>query len=277
VRLTPWQRLVRRRIHSLAGKSSAEPLTEEDWGAFFEHHVSARAGVRLFSALPGSPRCRLCGAPFGGLGARVVAPLGYRPSRKNPHLCMTCIEFAPPGGMSMDVGVLFADVRGFTQLTQRTDPRELSALLRRLYAVAEEVLFPEALIDKLIGDEVMALYIPALGRIRDVPPVMLAHGRELLAGVGYGSAGGPFLELGVGLDYGEAFVGNIGERWLSDFTAVGDVVNTASRLQAEASGGEIVISRRLAEGLRGVPGAPLRIPVKGNAEPVEAYRVQADR
>ena len=72
---------------------------------------------------------------------------------------------------------------------------------------------------------------------------MLEHGRELLRAVGYGSAEGPFVEMGVGIDFGEAFVGNIGERALYDFTAVGDVVNTASRLQGEAAGGEIVISR----------------------------------
>ena len=63
---------------------------------------------------------------------------------------------------------------------------------------------------------------------------MLEHARELLRAVGYGSAEGPFVEMGVGIDFGEAFVGNIGERALYDFTAVGDVVNTASRLQGEA-------------------------------------------
>jgi adenylate cyclase len=202
-----------------------------------------------------------------------VRPLGYQPSRKNPHLCRTCIEFAPPGGTSMDVGVLFADVRGFTELAERTEDQELSVLLRRLYAAAEEVLFPDALIDKLIGDEVMALYIPAFGRLPDPPRVMLDHARDLLARVGYGSAEGPFLELGIGLDFGPAFVGNIGERWLHDFTAVGDVVNTASRLQSEARGGEIVMTGRVAEGLVGASGVPVSIEVKGKAEPVEAYRV----
>src|SRR5437899_478146 len=65
----------------------------------------------------------------------------------------------------------------------------------------------------------------------------------------YGSDEGPFVELGIGLDFGEAYVGNIGQRALYDFTAVGDVVNTASRLQGQAAGGEIVISGRVAFGL----------------------------
>ena len=64
--------------------------------------------------------------------------------------------------------------------------------------------------------------------------------------VGYGTGDEPFLEIGIGMDVGEAFVGNIGERALYDFTAVGDVVNTASRLQGQAAGGEIVLSDRVA-------------------------------
>ena len=70
----------------------------------------------------------------------------------------------------------------------------------------------------------------------DVPALMLDHARSLLRAVGYGSGEPPFAELGIGLDVGEAFVGNIGQRALYDFTAVGDVVNTASRLQHEAAG-----------------------------------------
>ena len=91
--------------------------------------------------------------------------------------------------------------------------------------------------------------------------------------VGYGSAEGPFVELGVGIDYGEAFVGNIGERALYDFTAVGDVVNTASRLQGQAAGGEIVISERVADRLPEPVGARTELTLKGKSEPQVAYRV----
>ena len=105
----------------------------------------------------------------------------------------------------------------------------------------------------------MALYLPEV-QLRfdadEVPALMLEHGRGLLRAVGYGSAEGPFVEMGVGIDFGEAFVGNIGERALYDFTAVGDVVNTASRLQGEAAGGEIVLSERVAEGLPEPVGTP---------------------
>ena len=77
------------------------------------------------------------------------------------------------------------------------------------------------------------------------------------------------------MDFGEAFVGNIGERALYDFTAVGDVVNTASRLQAQAVGGEIVLSERVAAGLPEPPGSREELTLKGKSEPQVAYRVAA--
>ena len=102
---------------------------------------------------------------------------------------------------------------------------------------------------------------------------MLEHARELLLAVGYGSDDGPFVEMGIGLDVGEAFVGNIGDRALFDFTAVGDVVNTASRLQGQAAGGEVVISERVAEGLPRTEGSRVELELKGKSEAQVAYRL----
>jgi len=177
--------------------------------------------------------------------------------------------------MTQYIGVLFADLRGFTARFDGADPQEASVLLRRFYRCAEDVLFPDAVIDKLIGDEVMALYLPDLKRDMthgDVPARMLEHARELLRGVGYGSGSAPFAEMGVGIDVGEAFVGNIGQRALYDFTAVGDVVNTASRLQGEAAGGEIVLSQRVADGLPAPVGNRVELQLKGKRDPEPAYR-----
>jgi adenylate cyclase len=179
--------------------------------------------------------------------------------------------------MKMHTGVLFADLRGFTARTETVDPEEVSVLLRRFYRCAEDVLFPDAIIDKLIGDEVMALYLPGVQlRIeRDrVPSLMLEHARGLLHSVGYGSDAGPFVELGIGMDVGEAFVGNIGDRALYDFTAVGDVVNTAARLQGQAAGGEIVLSERVANGLPTSVGVRDELTLKGKSEPQVAYRAR---
>jgi adenylate cyclase len=176
----------------------------------------------------------------------------------------------------MRAGILFADIRGFTSQSESSDPEEMSILLRRFYRCAEDVLFPDAIIDKLIGDEVMALYLPDVLRNVDqeqVSELMLDHALGLLDAVGYGSEDGPFVEIGVGLDIGQAFVGNIGERALYDFTAIGDVVNTASRLQGQAAGGEVVLSDRVADGLPQLIGVCEELDLKGKSEPQVAYRV----
>ena len=163
-KLTFWQRMAMREVKKEAGRARDEPLEPEDWEAVWKLHATGTGGVvaRMVRALPSSPRCGICGAPFSGLGSHVVGPLGYRPSRKNPTVCSVCVENSPPGGMNQYIGVLFADLRGFTSRFEGADPREASLLLRRFYRVAEDVLFPDAVIDKLIGDEVMAIYLPIL-------------------------------------------------------------------------------------------------------------------
>jgi len=172
-----------------------------------------------------------------------MGPLGFAPSRKNPRLCSACFEKAPLGGTEMDVGILFADVRGFTSLAERQAPDAVAALLNRFYGTAVEVLCKHAIIDKLVGDQVMALYLP---RVFPGEPArhMLADAQALLCAAGY-DAGRPWVELGIGLDFGTAYVGNVGSGEVKDFTALGDVVNTAARLQAAAASGEIVCSSRV--------------------------------
>lgn len=266
-------------------KHPGEELSSEDWAKFYSFGAqrSAQAMKRVLRSLPSSPRCGMCGAPFEGFGGRVVRPFGYRPSRKNPNLCAVCVELAPPGGMTADVGVLFADLRGFTSRSETLTPSETNALLRGFYRCAEQVFLPVALIDKLIGDEVMALYVPYFVKAltkqegpaggNTVAAIMLEHAHELLERAGYGSPDGPSFEIGIGLDFGEAFIGNIGDEAVRDFTAVGDVINTASRLQGQAASGEIIVSARLAHYLDNPPGKLEQLELKGKQQPVEAYRV----
>src|SRR5215218_9269795 len=110
--------------------------------AFFQQmngHLP-RGFIWVMKHLPADPRCRLCRAPYGGVGGRVMRRLGFGPSRKNPTLCNTCFEEAPMGGVEMEIGVLFADVRGFTTLAEDMDPEGVAKLLNRFYAAASQVL-----------------------------------------------------------------------------------------------------------------------------------------
>jgi adenylate cyclase len=241
--------------------------------AFFElmnGHLP-RAFSAVMRRLPSAPRCRLCRAPFGGVGGRIMRRVGFGPSRKNPGLCNTCFEKAPMGGVEMEIGVLFADVRGFTSLAEDMPPNEVAELLNRFYGLAAAVLARSAVIDKLVGDEVMALYLPLLLG-EGWEGEMLRDASDLQAAVGSGSSAEPWLRLGVGLDLGPAFVGNVGSGEVKDFTALGDVVNTAARLQSSAEAGQVVMSERLFARLpsRGTDASSKNLAIKGkrDAEPV---------
>src|SRR3981189_3229934 len=104
------------------------------------------------------PTAAWAGGSWGG-GGGIMRRGGFGPSRKNPTLCNTCFEEAPMGGVEMEVGVLFADVRGFTSLAEGMEPKGVAGLLNRFYASASKILSRSAIIDKLVGDEVMALYV----------------------------------------------------------------------------------------------------------------------
>jgi len=240
---------------------------EPDAAAFYEMLTThrARGFRRVMRALPSEPRCSVCSAPYAGIGGRLVRPLGFAPSRKNPQLCSACFEKVPPGTVELEIGVLFADVRGYTALAERRSGTEVVDLLNRFYAAAVNVLCRHAIIDKLVGDQVMALYLPEIFA-GDMASHMLADARDLLA------AADPWLEIGIGLDFGPARVGNVGAGEVKDFTAIGDVVNTASRLQAVAAAGQIVASRRA---LPVVPAdaQATSLELKGKSEPVAAVVV----
>jgi adenylate cyclase len=231
---------------------------------------------RFNRALPRAPRCKLCGCPFAGLG-RVLPGPDFSPSRKNPNFCQRCFEQAPIGCREMEIGVLFADVRGYTALSESRPTAEVTELMNRFYALATDVLVRhDAVIDKLIGDEVMALFIPSWTP-RATSRMLQAAG-DLLRGVGAGSGDEPWLPLGIGIDYGLASVGNVGSGEVKDFTAIGDVVNTAARLQQCAKAGQLVMSERVRANLQGpLPeAAAVELHLKGKAEPVRAWVVSPD-
>jgi adenylate cyclase len=230
--------------------------------------LTARHAWRL---VPSAPRCKVCSSPFGGVGGAVITRIGWAPSRKNPNLCARCCDQMPPGGAEVDVAVLFADIRGSTGLGERIGASEFAKLLNRFYATATEVILRhDGLIDKLIGDEAMALFIPGVAG-PDYRRRALAAGRELLEAVGYGSSEGPWIPLGVGLNAGEAYVGNVGTA-VVDFTALGDAVNVAARLQSNAAEGQLVVSADLLEDLEDeLPRSERReVDARGRGEAVAA-------
>lgn len=250
---------------------------ESEWRTILtEGHRGLLLSRRFWRHIPSSPRCKVCGNPFGGIGGRIAGMAGWKPSRKNPNVCSRCCDSLPAGGAEVDVAVLFADIRGSTGLGERSRPGDYVELLNRFYATATRVLLShDALIDKLIGDEAMALFIPGVtGPDYRRKAVMAAI--DLLGAVGYGSAEGPWIDVGIGVNAGSAYVGNVGSA-VVDFTALGDPVNVAARLQATASSGQLVVAESLDDRLASLlPHARREIvTLRGRRQPVSVLIAQA--
>jgi adenylate cyclase len=250
-----------------------EHESSKEWLALLtDGHAPLVRARRLFRYVPSAPRCKVCNNPFGGIGGRVVALAGFRRSRKNPNLCSRCCDALPAGGAEIDVAVLFADVRGSTPLGQRGSAADFAGILNRFYVAATDVLVRhDAVIDKLIGDEVMAFFVPGISGPEYRPRAVRAA-RELLGAVGYGTRGGPWLDLGVTVNAGVAYVGNVGGA-VVDFTALGDPVNAAARMQEHAAAGEVLVADGVDPGLAGAPARTLAL--RGRDEPIEAFVLTA--
>jgi adenylate cyclase len=238
--------------------------------------LGPRVGRRLFGLMPSPWRCKFCNAPFRGPAAGAFRWVGYSPSRKNPNICARCIVRAPEGGALVPLSVFFADIRGYTSIAERMSSIEATLLLNRFYEAASRALLTqEAVLGQIAGDEVMALFVPGLAGSA-YPSKAVEAGRALLQAIGYGQRSGNWLEVGVGICSGEEFVGNVGGGGFKDFTALGDVTNTAARLQGQARGGEILICAVTYQAVRErYPDAePVELALKGKVAPVRGFRLR---
>jgi adenylate cyclase len=189
-------------------------------------------------------------------------------------------EAAKLGGEKRQVVVLFSDIRGFTALSETMNPDAMASLLTEYFTEMVECVFRhDGTLDKFIGDAVMAQWGAPLGNPDDADRAMVAA-IEMIAELEtlndrWRAEGKPTLEIGIGLNTGEAFAGNIGSERRLEFTVIGDVVNTASRLCSAAGPGEILISDEMRRALASPP--PLAecppMELKNKTQPVTVYRV----
>lgn len=221
---------------------------DEMWGKMLiEGNQRIRRLRPIYSRLPSNPRCVNCHRPFAGVGGALLRLFQkVRKSDKNPRYCADCHGFTSrfPGGAEIELTMLFVDVRGSTPMAEKMDALEFSRLMNRFYEAAINVLVrADAFIDKLVGDEVTALFIPGFAG-EDHAQKAVEAGKALLRVTGHGKEGGPWIPVGVGIHTGDAWVGSIagasGEA--TDFTALGDNVNIAARLASNAGAGEVVLS-----------------------------------
>lgn len=223
---------------------SEKQSPEEMWRAILTGDMRGlKLTQSMFKRLPSEPRCKLCYAPFGNPGSFFMRALGGRPSPLNRRLCTWCIKSAHkyPGGAEVEISALFADVRGSTGLAEHAGPGEFGQLLARFYGTAARAVDRwDGVVDKFVGDEAVALFIPGFAG-RDHATRAVSAARDLLHETGHHD-GAPWIPVGIGIHTGVSFVGYVGEDDALDFTAVGDTVNIAARLTAAAGVGEILVS-----------------------------------
>lgn len=206
----------------------------------------ARQLRRLYRLLPSEPRCVHCNRPFRGIGGLLVRHLsGIQPSRLNPRYCNDCEVFAKkhPGGAEVELAMLFADVRGSTTLAEKISAIDFTSLINRFYQKTSDVMIrSDALIEKLMGDEVAALFVPGYAGPEYTKRAVEAA-KEVLKVTGHAHSKEPWIPVGIGVHKGTAFVGAIGSKDdVIEITALGDAVNITARLSQAAGPGEIIVS-----------------------------------
>jgi adenylate cyclase len=183
-------------------------------------------------------------------------------------------------GRLAEVSCIFADIRGFTSMAEADSPQETVAMLNTFFTHMANVIFThEGNLDKFIGDCVMATWGPPITHPDDAGRA-LKCALEMLDEINAMNAqreaeGKKPIEVGIGVNTGQAVVGYIGSNERHEFTAIGDSVNTASRLCGLAKGGEVLASestvRRAGPGFKVEPVSVLQ--VKGKEKGVPAFRV----
>jgi adenylate cyclase len=222
-----------------------EPLAHDDlW-----HRVltgtqwQLRVGRQTFKHLPRPPRCKLCAAPFAGVGGALMRLVGKGPWAKNPTFCSQCFRQLTDhrGGAEIECSLLFADVRGSTTLAEGMRPTDVHRFMERFFDTAASVLIRhDAIVDRFVGDQAIGIFVPALSGKHHARNAVDAA-QDLLTST-TDAAGTPWVSIGVGVDTGLAFVGSLGTGSTVDFTALGDAVNIAARLASAADAGEALVT-----------------------------------
>jgi adenylate cyclase len=224
----------------------AEATRTEQWRSILTGDDATLQKLRRWwKLLPSSPRCKVCAAPFRGPGKLATSIIMHGQSKLNPMMCGMCFRELGkfPGGAEVDISVLFADVRGSTGIAEGSTSTEFRRLLQRFYMiVAGAVDRNDGVVDKFLGDGVMALFIPVLAGENHAARAINAA-QEALDEVERSDLPGHGVRAGVGVQTGTAFVGVLGSDDKLDFSALGDTVNVAARLGSVAGPGELIASR----------------------------------
>jgi adenylate cyclase len=231
-------------------------------------HPGLRWARRMFKVVPATQHCKVCGSPQDGIGGPLMRLAGFGRYPRNPQLCNNCFRMSQrwPGGADIEVTSMFADIRGSTGMAESMPAVAYSAHVDDYVRAASRAIRAQGgIVQKLLGDGVLALFIPALSG-GNTSTAALTAARRILGEVS--------LPVGIGVHTGPAWVGFVGGvDEVLDFTALGDSVNVASRLGSEAAAGELLMSASTAAAAR-VDTNRLtgrRLELRGRTEPLDAW------
>lgn len=184
------------------------------------------------------------------------------------------------GGETKEIAVLFIDIRGFTTMSEGLPPEEVVGILNEYLGLVTKAIFDNGgTLDKYIGDAAMALFNAPFD-LDDYAYRAICTARDIIAGEKELSARltekfGRTIGFGIGINLGEAVVGNIGCDFRKDYTAIGDTVNTAARLESNAAKNQVLISKALKDRLGDRIDATEigAIPLKGKSKEVIVYQL----
>ncbi len=270
------------------------------WGVFEEeverqgcitlakHHLVNTDGEERYRTIHGHVLCNARGAEQGVLVlVNDVSETEMLRETLNRYLSPQVVEHLLESqdrgvlrSRRREVTVLFADLRGFTTFAELRAPEEVVEVLNQYLEVMVHAVFAhQGMLDKFLGDGLLAIFgtpLPLADHSHHAVQAALAMQQAVAAlNATRQQQGLPTLVVGIGINSGEAIVGNIGSLQRMEYTVVGDMVNVAQRLQSQAEGGTILLSEEVLQQMQAVVSADEIPPmqVKGRQQPVRAYRL----
>lgn len=279
-------------------------------GAFFFSALTPIAGLAAFIALALGIlficfisfthygllfNCFLSAASLFALYAAVSLYKYYAISRESKILISVLNKYVSPevakhitmleveqsnSGIKKVITVMFADIRGFTAMSENMDPKDISKLLNEYFNKMTAIIFKNnGTIDKFIGDAIMVLFGAPLD-VEDAPLKAVVTAIEMTRelekmSLKWSDKTEQTLQIGIGINTGEVFVGNLGTDRHKEYSALGDTVNTAARLESLAKKGQILISESVYKSIAGKIECRALEPIilRGKSRPQEVYEV----
>ena len=196
---------------------------------------------RTLKRIPSPPRCKLCAAPFAGLGGLVLRHAGFRQSSGNPALCTRCITDLRKRqltGVEIPITLLFSDIRGSTAMGERMRPADFHAFLDRFYRLASDsIVAHDGIVDKVVGDEVIGLFFGGITGPRYTAAAVAAAIDLAKRAARASTTPAVAIPVGTAVHTGEAFVGATGlgtSRRPRPARASGRVTTAATSCRSEA-------------------------------------------